>query len=140
MSNNPLRWAIKLSFQRYLAALPDGVFTAKAGVTVGEEHRFEFERVDVTEQVIKFKGDLEFTGHHGGLRVRILDPWFERTSPSAAVITIEHLALRTPFANVDQLIARDGGWYSEHVTLTAEGAGLFSGSYEPGAALEAITL
>lgn len=131
-----LRWAIKLSFQRYLAALPDGAFSARAGASTIEAHQFLFERVEATNDVLKFKGELEFTGHHGALRVRVVDPWLERTGPSTAVITSMLSEQRIELAKADQLVIQDGVWRSEHVTLGSGGATMFGGTYAPGEALE----
>jgi hypothetical protein len=136
-----LRWPVRASFLRYVAALPD----ARASVSEGARLTTEDPQVVVypadpgagTPSVLAFRGDLRLSGHGGLLFVRLAEPRIEPAAEGPAVLSVADPldesggSPRLPL--VDLVLRREGDdWSGTEVRLRPEGVPLFNHVYAAG--------
>jgi hypothetical protein len=139
-----LMWGIKLAFLRYIFGQSDGRYSVTDGADVvnGRMIRFvpdpetTFDPATATG-VLKFKGDVRFSAHHGFLFVRIADPWLTVENGAGTLSLAAHPGEtpdRFPLATINVSAAGppDGAYVGHNVALTEQGSELFNEVYPPG--------
>jgi Htaa len=149
-----LSWGIKRSFIEYINGLPDASVTAADGAAVEETGRFRFTPalseydVESGTGILRFRGDLRLSGHHGMMFVRLLDPWIAITGGQGilSISTGEDAGLdRTAVAVLHTgtpTRESDGSltWTRVEVAITDEGSELFDGQYAAGQPLDPLSV
>lgn len=133
-----LVWGIKRSFLQYIARMPDGRCSATDGANLLDKS-FHFSLdVDSGQAVgiVKFRGDVRFSGHNRMLFLRIAHPWLHTdTDGSAATLTIDGAPKRVILATLDLLTENDGH-RGVNVRLSEHGSELFNLAYPAGEVLD----
>lgn len=131
-----LRWSVRESFIRYLAAQSDAwVYVGESAEIVGDEFAFPLTSPPDSSGVYVFSGVVMFSAHSGLLQVEIRDPSI-RPSRDGFVLSAVHNGKRLDFAGIAEIRADDSpGWTARTTTLLAEAAALFGGAYQPGTPL-----
>jgi hypothetical protein len=135
-----MRWAVKRQFLRYIARMPDGRCSVTDGATVaGDEFLFESDASSATEPgVLKYRGDVRFSGHHGLLFLRIADPWLE-TRDGAVTLTIAADPDRVTLATLE-IRPDTHGRAGVDLRLTEAGSELFNQVYPAGSPLDDLAV
>lgn len=144
-----LSWGIKRSFIDYIASLPDGSVSATDGATMSGSTLFCFSPATsdydaaLGTGVLRFRGDVRLSGHHGMLLVRLLDPWITFTSGSGVLsISTGDGQDRTAVGFLSPAKPReaDGSLVWEHVdvVISPEGSELFDGQYAAGQPMDPL--
>ncbi|MGM7775783.1 HtaA domain-containing protein [Arthrobacter sp. KNU-44] len=152
-ANGYLLWPVKKSFREYIAALEDGSETVEGGA-VSADGGFVFAECESTGftddgsiGTIRYGGGVSFSGYGGMLSTRLFEPWFEidgqqarmsvqtrgGSHPARQVIATCELPL--PETTTELVVWRDAV-----PLLTFEGVSLFGDVYQPGSALDCLTL
>lgn len=139
-----LRWNVKQSFRDYVGALPDGTEEKSGAVRESEDGDLVFDavRVDAGDAgdatTFLFEGGVRFRGYRGMLHVDLRDPHVSVTAEGAS-LSVD----TTPPGSFERRIVvatADGGptrtadgweWDAAVTRLTAAGAALLGGVYEP---------
>lgn len=147
-----LSWGIKRSFIDYINGLPDASVSAVDGATVDEAGLFRF-APDSSDYdaargtgILRFRGDVRLSGHHGMMFVRLLDPWIAFTGGRGilSISTGDAVAQdRTAVASLRAgrpSQAADGSlaWADVEVAITDEGSELFDGQYAAGQPMDPL--
>lgn len=142
-----LRWSVRASFLRYVAALPDGRASVSQGAELTrDEPQLVFYPTDPgasRPSLLAFRGDLRLAGHGGLLFVRLAAPRIELGADGSAVLTVEDpgsedgSAPRLPLVTLT-MTRTDDGWRGTEVALTPAGVPLFSHVYESGAPFDQL--
>ncbi|MET0714736.1 MAG: HtaA domain-containing protein [Mycetocola sp.] len=150
-------WAVKRSFQNYVAALPDARRSVTGGAMVTADQEFLFSlvadgsdaRLDPGSRV-RFGGDVRFSGHDGMLFVVVADPEIRVSSDGSAVVGVDTFVPGVPgIQNIDLVTLtlnppeRSNGyliWADLPACLTEAGAELFNGVYAAGDALDPVSV
>jgi hypothetical protein len=147
-----LGWGIKRSFIDYINSLPDASVSAVDGAGMDEAGLFRFapDRWDYDADsgtgILRFRGDVRLSGHHGMMFIRLLDPWIAFTG-GRGILSIstgdEAGQDRTAVAVLRTEAARrtaDGSltWANVEVVITDEGSGLFDGQYAAGQLMDPL--
>jgi hypothetical protein len=150
-------WAIKRSFQHYIASLPDGVRSVTDGAATAADQEFLFPLIGGVELErmapgtrLRFVGDVRFRGHGGMLFLVFADPEVEIVSTDSAILSVKtHVPGSAELQRVDVASLRlpamektEGYllWAGIIAVLTTAGADLFNGVYEAGTALETVSI
>jgi hypothetical protein len=145
-----LRWSIRASFLRYVAALPD----ARASVSDGARMTRDDPQLVVypadpdatTASTLAFRGDLRLSGHGGLLFVRLAGPRIELgIDGGTAVLSVEDptsedgTGPRLPLVTVT-MTRTEAGWSGSDAALTADGVALFNHVYPAGAPFDPLEI
>jgi hypothetical protein len=147
-----LSWGIKRSFIDYINGLPDASVSAVNGATVDTAGLFRFapgtsdyDAVRGTG-ILRFRGDVRLSGHHGMMFVRLLDPWIAFTG-GRGILSIstgddvgqDRAAVAVLRAGAPSQAA-DGSliWAEVQVAITDEGSELFDGQYAAGQPMDPL--
>lgn len=149
-----LSWGIKRSFIGYVNGLPDAAVSAVGGASFDEAglFRFSVDRSDYDAVrgagVLRFRGDVRVSGHHGMMFVRLLDPWITFTG-GLGILSIgtggndgqERAAVASLRAGEPRRAA-DGSfvWVDVEVVITDEGSELFDGQYAAGQPMDPVSI
>jgi hypothetical protein len=147
-----LSWGIKRSFIDYINGLPDASVSVVNGATVDETGLFRFaaENSDYDAVrgtgILRFRGDVRLSGHHGMMFVRLLDPWIVFTGGRGilSISTGDDVGQdRTAVASLRSGAPRqaaDGSliWADVEVAITDEGSELFDGQYASGQLMDPL--
>lgn len=146
-----LSWGIKRSFIDYIHSLPDAAVSAVGGATVDEAGRFWFppDTADYDAAggtgILRFKGDVRLSGHHGMMFVRLLDPWIALTGGRGILsistgdgvgqdrTAVAILRTGTPKEEAGALV-----WEQVDVEISEEGSELFDGQYAAGQPMDPL--
>jgi hypothetical protein len=147
-----LSWGIKRSFIEYINGLPDASVSVVNGATVDETGLFRFaaEKSDYDAVrgtgILRFRGDVRLSGHHGMMFVRLLDPWIVFTG-GRGILSIstgddvgqDRTAVATLRSGAPRQAA-DGSliWADVEVAITDEGSELFDGQYAAGQPMDPL--
>lgn len=143
-----LIWPVRLSFVQYISSLPDGqaVLSHGARVTPGVGITFPLADADVDAStgnaVVRFSGEVRFTGHHGLLSVTIADPRLQVTNGEGHLSVASrqgHQHLANCSVTFDPR-AGGGRWSATEVKLTEWGAGVFGDVYAVGEEMDPFTV
>jgi hypothetical protein len=147
-----LSWGIKRSFIDYINGLPDASVSAVDGATVDEAGHFRF-AADSSDYdtvrgtgILRFRGDVRLSGHHGMMFVRLLDPWIAFTGGRGilSISTGDGIGQdRTAVASLRSGAphqAAEGSlvWTDVEVAITDEGSELFDGQYAAGQPMDPL--
>ncbi|MBM9464073.1 HtaA domain-containing protein [Aeromicrobium sp. YIM 150415] len=149
-----LRWRIKLSFARYVAGLPDGRAWLGDGVHANSDNELIYPLAAVDDDAPEgvtmcFRGDVRYSGHRGLLDVRVADPWLTFGPDGGGILSIrnprDESGERLSFVRLSGITARSALRETRirtvtEVRLTAEGADVFHGVYQPGEPFDPITV
>lgn len=147
-----LSWGIKRSFIDYINGLPDASVSLVGGATVDDAGLFHFapdnsdyDAVRGTG-ILRFRGDVRLSGHHGMMFVRLLDPWIAFTG-GRGILSIstgddagqDRAAVAVLRAGAPAQ-APDGSlvWSDVEVAITDEGSELFDGQYAAGQPMDPL--
>jgi hypothetical protein len=143
-----LRWSIRTSFLRYVAALPDARASVSGGATMTTDDPqlllFPHDAEASTSDVLAFSGDLRLSGHGGLLFVRLADPRIDH-SGERAVLSVADPATedgsgpRLPLVTL-ALSRSETGWSGSDVELCSEGVALFNHVYPEGAPFDPLEI
>jgi hypothetical protein len=145
-----LRWTIKLPFLHYIFGMADGRYSVTDGAEVLDNQVFRYSLAEDSTfdtgtgtGMLKFHGDVRFSGHHGFLFVRVADPWLEVDAETA---TLSVAALpgeepsRFPLVTLDLRPAGSRRYRGENVRLTEPGSELFGEAYPAGEPFDDLTV
>ena len=144
-----LRWPVRASFLRYVAALPDGRASVSEGAALtADDPQLVVYPVDpgaTTPDVLAFAGDLRLGGHGGLLFVRLAAPRIEFGAGAEAVLSVDDPLTEDgsgPRMRLATLTvqATESGWTGTNVRLTADGVGLFNHVYQAGEAFDDLVV
>lgn len=149
-----LRWGIKRSFINYLSRLPDGSVSADSGASIVSGSFFQFEpdgRGDgppAEPDVLKFRGEVRLSGHHGMMSLSVADPWIEFTAGGAVLSIVDPEQGPGGSGRVALLRLAAGGapgipgtdWNEVPARLAPGAVGLFNGQYDAGEDMDAVFL
>lgn len=149
-----LRWGIKRSFISYLSRLPDGSVSADAGASIVSGSFFQFEPGGggqgslAAADVLKFRGQVRLSGHHGMMSLLVADPWIEFTAGGAVLSIVDPqrgpdgsgrvALLRLAIAGAPGVPGTD--WTEVPARLAPGAVGLFNGQYAAGENMDAVSL
>jgi hypothetical protein len=143
-----LAWGVKGSFLTYLKHLPDREIYVGEGASVSGD-RFHFPagseggEYDVGQDkgLLKFAGDVRFSGHFGMLYVVFHDPWLEIKGRQGTLTVTDPAALhdhsrRIPLFNLSLpapvVSPGEARWSQISTALRPEGVAMFGDTYAPG--------
>ena len=149
-----LSWGIKRSFIDYINSLPDASVSVTDGATADEAGLFRF-AADSSDYdairgtgILRFRGDVRLSGHHGMMFVRLLDPWIAFTG-GRGILSIsigddvgrDRTAVASLRAGAPRQAA-DGSlvWADVEVAITDEGSELFDGQYAAGQSMDPLII
>lgn len=151
-----LTWGIKRSFVRYVSFLPDCSVSFQDGAEATNGSFFTFTPAGGSLDphtgfgTLRFKGEVQMSGHGGMMRLQLLDPWVAFT-PSGATLGIAapgaHDAVGSPADGISvatlelpQPESAGAGllWQDIRTTLTSEGAALFNDQYPAGQEMDPL--
>jgi hypothetical protein len=145
-----LLWAVRRSFLRYVASLPDGAEHATRGAIVTDDGRIVFPS-DVAASssgshgsVYAFRGTLVFAGHNGMLNVELSDPHVHVPEGGRGTVSVSTGAggtgERAVIAAFAQWEVVDGRLMVPAPRLTWSGVALLGGVYEVAELLDPIEI
>ncbi|MFJ9390844.1 HtaA domain-containing protein [Nocardioides sp. NPDC101246] len=142
-----LRWSVRASFLRYVAALPDARASVSAGALLTRDDPqlvvYPADPASSTPSLLAFHGDLRLAGHGGLLFVRLAGPRIELRPDGPAVLSVEDPRTedgsgpRLPLVTVT-MTRTEAGWSGTDAALTEEGVPLFNNVYPPGAEFDPL--
>lgn len=142
-----LRWTIRASFLRYVAALPDARASVSAGAILTRDDPqlvvYPADPGASTPSLLAYRGDLRLAGHGGLLFVRLAGPRIELRPDGPAVLSVEDPRTedgsgpRLPLVTL-RMTRTDTGWSGTDAALTKEGVPLFNNVYPAGAAFDPL--
>lgn len=142
-----LRWSIRASFLRYVAALPDARASVSEGAQLTQDDPqlvvYPVDAEASTPAVLAFRGDLRLSGHGGLLFVRLAGPRIELGADGSAVLSVDDPSTedgsgpRLPLVTLT-MTRTDAGWAGSDVALTPEGVPVFNHVYEVGAPFDQL--
>lgn len=146
-----LRWGVKTSFVRYVAALPDGRVSVGRGATplAGDIALFPpREPAPEPQESEAFEGEVRFSGHGGLLLVQVAHPSVVIDGASAIVTvadtTEDGTATRLPIARCTLSVPQhSAGLTVRHgtdVRLLASGVAMFNHVYTEGELFDDLTI
>lgn len=144
-----LRWPVRASFLRYLAALPDARASVSDGAALTPDDPqlviYPADPGASSDTILAFRGDLRLSGHRGLLFVRLADPWIEIDVSGRSLLTVAHPTTtdgngqRMPLVRLT-LTATEGGWSGTDVRLCPDGVPLFNHVYEADAEFDPLII
>lgn len=153
-----LHWAMHTSFADYVLTLPDGRRVTAEGATCTEQGQVVFPRAQMGSQsdpaspgaLFPFRGEVEFIGHHGMLRLLIADPDLRVSGDGTAVLSVrgdeaadsrvDMVTLANP-ALTTAASDSPGTWLTfADVRLTADGTDFFFDRYRAGTPFAQVSI
>lgn len=144
-----LRWSIRASFLRYVAALPDARASVSAGALLTRDDPqvvvYPADPDATTASLLAFRGDLRLAGHGGLLFVRLAGPRIALHHDGPAVLSVEDphtedgSGPRLPLVTLT-MTRTETGWSGTDVALTQDGVALFNNVYPAGAEFDRLEI
>ncbi|SCK42716.1 Htaa protein [Variovorax sp. HW608] len=135
-----LEWGFKASFRDYLARMRGSVEVIEPAEATGDSFFFPYvgrKRVE-SSLVLRFGGEVGFTGHGGLLRLRLAQPMlvFDQTTVGVAV---KHPQDESAFVVIARLTPGSSAGPIQ-ATLSQAGSNILMGTYSEGTELDPIRL
>ncbi|GAA3884310.1 hypothetical protein GCM10022381_28120 [Leifsonia kafniensis] len=149
-----LTWGLKRSFIRYLSSLPDGAHALGEGASLAYSSIFHFELGDGSTYdpstgrgVLKFRGQVQLSGHYNMMFVLIADPWVEFTDDGVVLTVVDSLTWpdrqqRIVLAELDRVEPETAPagllWQDVPARLSARGVFVFNEQYGQGEEMDPV--
>lgn len=128
-----LVWSVKSSLIGYVRGMAHGEIILDG--IAEEQDGFAFPAADdLGDGVLRFRGAVTLVAHGGLMNVTLRDPSLTRDGDEwvLAIADPDDPAVRLPFARAKSLVDHGNSLRGTGSALTADGADLFFGPYEPG--------